>query len=445
MRTPRPSTGPSPRHPVLRGAASHTRRRLTLRPALLLGLVTALLAPPPPAEARSFAAQTGALSVHPAESRTAPAGAPVRYGWPLAAPHPVVRTFSAPATPYGSGHRGVDLGGTAGEPVLAAGDGTVVFAGQVFDRPVVSIDHQGGLRTTYEPVEPIVRTGNRVRRGEQIGTLQAGHAGCPTTACLHWGARRGQEYVNPIRLVSPGRVRLLPAPSTRRTCTNPGGTNRVGDPINAVRGYLRRAAICRGKYPSRRPSRSLRQPPRSQPTRTGHRQEIYRASTNPPAPPASGRPPRPSPKQPSTSRPGLAQPHPTALRHRQRTIRTSTAPSRTPTPARPPGQRAKQTNMSRPGLHNRPHSLTAANRPTPRRRPWATRFRLPPKANLQNRPGPRSAGARSPPTCAGRRQRSTHQPHPATFAACREISARGARRELDAFHLERAPPRPGSR
>jgi len=134
------------------------------------------------------------------------------YVWPLAPPHPVLRAFSAPMTTYGPGHRGVDLGGTAGEAVLAAGDGTVLFAGEVGGRPVVSVVHGDGLRTTYEPVEPGVRAGVSVRRGEAVGVLLAGHPGCPQAACLHWGARRGLEYVNPIRLVSPGRVRLLPLP-----------------------------------------------------------------------------------------------------------------------------------------------------------------------------------------------------------------------------------------
>jgi murein DD-endopeptidase MepM/ murein hydrolase activator NlpD len=58
--------------------------------------------------------------------------------------------------PFGPGHRGVDLAAVAGAPVLAAGAGTVVFAGTVAGRGVVSVDHSGGLRTTYEPVLPTV-------------------------------------------------------------------------------------------------------------------------------------------------------------------------------------------------------------------------------------------------------------------------------------------------
>jgi murein DD-endopeptidase MepM/ murein hydrolase activator NlpD len=144
----------------------------------------------------------------------AAAGSPSRPGsvWaaPLAGPLRVTRPFDLPANPYGAGHRGVDLAGTPGAPVLAAGDGAVVFAGMVAGRPVVSVDHAGGLRTTYEPVDAVVGAGQPVARGSPIGTLAAGHAGCPVAACLHWGLRRGETYLDPLALLRPPRVRLLP-------------------------------------------------------------------------------------------------------------------------------------------------------------------------------------------------------------------------------------------
>ncbi|MGZ3142970.1 M23 family metallopeptidase [Lentzea chajnantorensis] len=142
--------------------------------------------------------------------------ATTRCSWPLPPPHPVVRAFTAPATPFGPGHRGVDLAAPAGTPVLAAADGTVAYAGAVAARTLVSLQHRGPLRTTYEPITPAVTAGSTVRRGEVIGHLQPGH--CPTP-CLHWGARRGHDYVDPLRLLSSGRVRLLPTPppSTARS------------------------------------------------------------------------------------------------------------------------------------------------------------------------------------------------------------------------------------
>jgi murein DD-endopeptidase MepM/ murein hydrolase activator NlpD len=142
------------------------------------------------------------------EAVPAPAAA---WSWPLAGPPPVSRPFRPPVGPYGPGHRGVDLAGAAGAPVLAAGDGVVAFAGMVAGRPVVSINHPGGLRTTYEPVDPTVAAGQAVPRGSPIGTLLAGHAGCAGTACLHWGLRRDRTYLDPLALLRPPPVRLLPS------------------------------------------------------------------------------------------------------------------------------------------------------------------------------------------------------------------------------------------
>jgi murein DD-endopeptidase MepM/ murein hydrolase activator NlpD len=76
--------------------------------------------------------------------------------------------------------------------------------------PVVSIDHPGGLRTTYQPVTALVEAGDAVAAGDPIGLLDAGHEGCPVAACLHWGLRRGALYLDPLMLLGLGQVRLLP-------------------------------------------------------------------------------------------------------------------------------------------------------------------------------------------------------------------------------------------
>lgn len=153
-----------------------------------------------------------AAAPYPVAAESSPASAAVvaAWSWPLAGSPDVTRSFDLAAGPYGAGHRGVDLAGAPGQPVLAAGDGVVVFAGMVAGRPVVSVDHPGGLRTTYEPVAPSVGAGRPVARGSPLGTLQAGHPGCPVDACLHWGLRRGETYLDPLLLLRPPRVRLLP-------------------------------------------------------------------------------------------------------------------------------------------------------------------------------------------------------------------------------------------
>ncbi|MBB5911573.1 murein DD-endopeptidase MepM/ murein hydrolase activator NlpD [Nocardia transvalensis] len=140
------------------------------------------------------------------DADAAPGG---RYGWPLQPRPPLLRRFDKPPHDWLPGHRGVDLGGADGQPVLAAGDGIVVFAGEVGGKPVVSLDHAGGLRTTYEPVRSAITVGHRIIRGEVLGTLESGHPGCPG-ACLHWGARRGRDYVDPLGLVRAAPLRLKP-------------------------------------------------------------------------------------------------------------------------------------------------------------------------------------------------------------------------------------------
>ena len=94
--------------------------------------------------------------------------------------------------------------------MLAASAGVVAFAGVIAGRGVVSVDHPGGLRTTYEPVTALVKAGDPVQLGEAIATLDAGHLGCPASACLHWGLRRDDVYLDPLLLVRPPRLRLKP-------------------------------------------------------------------------------------------------------------------------------------------------------------------------------------------------------------------------------------------
>lgn len=146
------------------------------------------------------------------------------WSWPLGPGRPrVVRGFELPANRWDQGHRGVDLLGAVGQDVHAAGEGTVSFAGVLFGRPVVAVDHaapgRDTLRTTYEPVDPTVRVGDRVKTGAVVGHLAAdatdpsvGH--CAPLACLHWGLVRGfghsAHYLDPTGLLAQGRVRLLP-------------------------------------------------------------------------------------------------------------------------------------------------------------------------------------------------------------------------------------------
>jgi murein DD-endopeptidase MepM/ murein hydrolase activator NlpD len=141
---------------------------------------------------------TGATGITPASP----------WQWPIAPPRVLVRPFVAPASLYGAGHRGIDLAAPAGAAVFAPADGVVHFAGVIVDRPVVSIEHPGGLISSFEPVAPTVVAGESIRRGEVIGTLRVGHC---ARACLHFGVRLHGEYLSPLNyLVGIPRSVLLP-------------------------------------------------------------------------------------------------------------------------------------------------------------------------------------------------------------------------------------------
>ena len=129
--------------------------------------------------------------------------------WPLHPEPEVVARFDPPTSPYGPGHRGVDLLGRPGDRVHAALGGTVTYAGPLAGRGVVVVSH-GDTRTTYEPVAAAVSAGDRVGRGAVIGTLQAFGSHCAPRSCLHWGWLRGETYLDPLRLVGAGPIRLLP-------------------------------------------------------------------------------------------------------------------------------------------------------------------------------------------------------------------------------------------
>ncbi|MCV7434489.1 M23 family metallopeptidase [Mycolicibacterium bacteremicum] len=145
----------------------------------------------------------------------APVGAETaRLSWPLRPTPAVTRAFDAPTPNWRRGHRGVDLAGTPGQPVYAAADGVVMFAAALAGRPLVSVQHPGGLRTSYEPVRAAVQAGQRVSAGTALGVLLDGHAGCPVSACLHWGAMWGPaaraDYVDPLGLLATTPIILKP-------------------------------------------------------------------------------------------------------------------------------------------------------------------------------------------------------------------------------------------
>lgn len=135
--------------------------------------------------------------------------------WPLDPPPEVVRAFVLPEQRWLPGHRGVDLlvsadAGGSGGAVRAPASGRVRFVGHVAGKPVVVVEHAGGLRSTFEPATSHLAPGAGVTRGQTVGevTTTAGH--CAPSMCLHWGVLRGDTYLDPLALLGPAPVRLLP-------------------------------------------------------------------------------------------------------------------------------------------------------------------------------------------------------------------------------------------
>jgi murein DD-endopeptidase MepM/ murein hydrolase activator NlpD len=173
--------------------------------------------------AGSVAAGSVAAGSSPAGSVAAealPAGAvatgtitagPPGWSWPLSPKPGVLRAFDPPPKPWLSGHRGVDLASASfGTPVTAPSSGTVSFVGVVVDRPVITIDHGDGLRSSFEPVESELIKGAHVAEGGTLGNILPGH--CGTLPCVHWGVRRGETYVNPLAFVMDLRPSILLPP-----------------------------------------------------------------------------------------------------------------------------------------------------------------------------------------------------------------------------------------
>ncbi|MEV4174832.1 peptidoglycan DD-metalloendopeptidase family protein [Nonomuraea sp. NPDC049709] len=159
------------------------------RAATLLALIsTALLLSTPTAQARA---------------------SPSTWRWPLDGHPRIVRRFTPPPEPWLAGHRGIDLAAPVATPVLAAGPGTIRFAGPVAGKGVVTIDHPDGLRTTYLPVTASVRRGDPIAPGAKLGVLEAAKPHCEES-CLHWGLLRDTRYLNPLQLLGHAPTRLLP-------------------------------------------------------------------------------------------------------------------------------------------------------------------------------------------------------------------------------------------
>ena len=96
-------------------------------------------------------------------------------------------------------HEGVDFSAPPGTEIYATGDGVVITS----ERPKggygnqIIIDHGFGYKTMYAHLQSFkVRAGERVKRGQVIGTI--GSTGKSTSPHLHYEVWKSNQAVNPI-------------------------------------------------------------------------------------------------------------------------------------------------------------------------------------------------------------------------------------------------------
>ncbi|WP_374999620.1 peptidoglycan DD-metalloendopeptidase family protein [Aeromicrobium sp. CTD01-1L150] len=160
------------------------------------------------------------------------------WSWPLGE-RSVARDFDLPDSPYGAGHRGIDLPGATGDTVRSVAPGRVTFSGEVAGVGVVTVSH-GAERSTYQPVvERRVRKGDAVDAGQVLGLLDRPGSHC-SNACLHLGRLAGDDYLDPRERLRDGhRFRLLDpdGPLPQPSAGGDGSLSRpVGGPVTSAFG-----------------------------------------------------------------------------------------------------------------------------------------------------------------------------------------------------------------
>lgn len=156
------------------------------------------------------AAIAGLLTAVPATSAPVTIWSPPVAGAPV---RPFVDGFGLYEV---GGHAGVDYAPAQGSMVSAAGDGTVAFSGLVAGARFVVVDHGDGIRTSYGQLAgSSAGYGDRVERGERLGTSGGGGMAGHADGLFHFGLRVGGAPVDPMLLFAPvdltGLVRLVPA------------------------------------------------------------------------------------------------------------------------------------------------------------------------------------------------------------------------------------------
>jgi lipoprotein NlpD len=106
----------------------------------------------------------------------------------------VIQNFSR-ATPD---HKGVDIGGQLGQPIVAAADGKIVYSGMGLPRygKLIIIKHDNHFLSAYAHNQLLVsKEGNVVKGGQKIAEM--GHSGTDQIK-LHFEIRHNGQPVDPL-------------------------------------------------------------------------------------------------------------------------------------------------------------------------------------------------------------------------------------------------------
>lgn len=130
--------------------------------------------------------------------------------------HPVLKKWRS--------HKGVDYAAPTGTPILASGDGRVVFRGTKggYGRTVI-LQHAGKYTTLYAHMSKYSRrvtNGSRVKQGQVIGYV--GRSGLATGPHLHYEFRVQGVHKDPLRVKLPKSLALPDSEMTAfKTATAP--------------------------------------------------------------------------------------------------------------------------------------------------------------------------------------------------------------------------------
>ena len=119
------------------------------------------------------------------------------HGW-------VTSSFGYRTSPQTGGrefHKGLDIAGRTGTPILAPADGEVIYATSKRSLGnAVKLRHGYGVDTVYGHMQEIlVKPGARVKRGQQIGLM--GSTGRSTGPHLHYEVLVNGKAVNPLNYI----------------------------------------------------------------------------------------------------------------------------------------------------------------------------------------------------------------------------------------------------